>query len=71
MLFHPAIRCIKELIAQGKIGKLQYVYSHRLNLGTVRTEENILWSFAPHDVSIFQDLIGALPLEGWRNCSTR
>jgi UDP-2-acetamido-3-amino-2,3-dideoxy-glucuronate N-acetyltransferase len=63
LLFHPAIRKIKELVDGGKIGKLQYLYSNRLNLGTVRTEENILWSFAPHDISIFQHLIGDLPRE--------
>jgi UDP-2-acetamido-3-amino-2,3-dideoxy-glucuronate N-acetyltransferase len=61
LLFHPAIRKMKELVQAGKIGKPQYLYSNRLNLGTVRTEENILWSFAPHDISIFQDLIGAAP----------
>ena len=63
LLFHPAIRKIKALIDDGKIGKLQYIYSNRLNLGTVRTEENILWSFAPHDISIFQYLVGYLPTE--------
>jgi UDP-2-acetamido-3-amino-2,3-dideoxy-glucuronate N-acetyltransferase len=63
LLFHPAIRRIRELVAAGKIGKLEYLYSNRLNLGTVRTEENILWSFAPHDISIFQYLIGAAPLD--------
>jgi UDP-2-acetamido-3-amino-2,3-dideoxy-glucuronate N-acetyltransferase len=63
LLFHPAMRRIKQLIAEGKIGKLEYIYSNRLNLGTVRTEENILWSFAPHDISIFQYLIGAMPTE--------
>lgn len=61
MLFHPAIARIRELLSEGKIGKLQYLYSNRLNLGAVRTEENILWSFAPHDVSIFQHLIGRIP----------
>ena len=63
LLFHPAIRKIKELIDCGKIGRLQYLYSNRLNLGTVRTEENILWSFAPHDISIFQYLINDKPIE--------
>lgn len=63
LLFHPAIRRMGELISAGKLGKLQYLYSNRLNLGTVRTEENILWSFAPHDISIFQYLIGAKPVE--------
>jgi len=63
LLFHPAINKIKELIESGKIGKLQYIYSNRLNLGTVRSEENILWSFAPHDISIFQYLIGDFPYD--------
>lgn len=65
LLFHPAIRKIGEIIRGGqdsKIGRLQYLYSNRLNLGTVRTEENILWSFAPHDISIFQYWIGKRPL---------
>lgn len=61
LLFHPAIRKIKELIDTDKIGKLQYIYSNRLNLGTVRTEENSLWSFAPHDISIFKYFTGANP----------
>jgi UDP-2-acetamido-3-amino-2,3-dideoxy-glucuronate N-acetyltransferase len=63
LLFHPAIIKIKELIDSGKIGKLEYIYSNRLNLGTVRTEENILWSFAPHDISIFEYFIGSNPTE--------
>ncbi|MFA6980561.1 MAG: Gfo/Idh/MocA family oxidoreductase [Ignavibacteriaceae bacterium] len=54
LLFHPAILKIKEDIDAGKLGNLQYVYSNRLNLGTIRSEENILWSFAPHDISIIQ-----------------
>lgn len=62
LLFHPAIRKLRELIDAGKIGRLQYLYSNRLNLGTVRTEENILWSFAPHDISIFQFLVGTRPI---------
>lgn len=62
LLYHPAILKIKELIKKGKIGKLQYIYSNRLNLGTIRSEENILWSFAPHDVSVIQYLLGRKPL---------
>jgi len=63
LLFHPAIRKMKELMKSGKIGRLEYIYSNRLNLGAVRTEENILWSFAPHDISIFQYFIGEMPIE--------
>ncbi len=58
LLFHPAIRKIKELIDNDKIGKLHYIYSNRLNLGTVRTEENVFWSLAPHDVSILDYFVG-------------
>jgi len=61
LLFHPAIQKIKELIKSGKIGTLQYIYSNRLNLGTVRTEENVFWSFAPHDISIFQYFTESYP----------
>jgi len=61
LLFHPAIQRIKELIDAGKIGILQYMYSNRLNLGTVRTEENVFWSFAPHDISIFQFFTDSYP----------
>lgn len=59
LLFHPAIQKIKEIIHSGLIGELQYVYSNRLNLGVVRTTENVFWSLAPHDISIFNDLINA------------
>lgn len=58
LLFHPAIKKIKKIIDSGKIGQLFYIYSTRLNLGTVRTEENVFWSFAPHDISILNYFIG-------------
>ena len=61
MLFHPAIKKIKSLIDKGSIGKIQYIYSNRLNLGTVRTEENVFWSFAPHDISLFQYFTDSFP----------
>ena len=63
LLFHPAIQMIKSLIDEGKIGKLQYIYSNRLNLGQVRTEENVFWSLAPHDISIFQYFTNIFPEE--------
>ncbi len=61
LLFHPAVIKIKSMIRQGDIGNLQYLYSNRLNLGKVRTEENVFWSFAPHDIAIFQYLTGSTP----------
>ena len=50
--YHPAVAKIKAMIDDGELGRVLYIYSNRLNLGKVRTEENILWSFGPHDVSI-------------------
>ena len=61
LLYHPAVVKLKNLVDAGKIGRLQYIYSNRLNFGTVRTEENILWSFAPHDISVIQYLTGSNP----------
>jgi len=63
LLFHPAIRKIKAVLDSGKLGQLYYVYSTRLNLGTVRTEENVFWSFAPHDISVLDYLIGSPPIK--------
>ena len=59
--YHPAIRKLKELVEAGELGEIHYVYSNRLNLGKVRQEENILWSFAPHDISVILLLVGAMP----------
>jgi UDP-2-acetamido-3-amino-2,3-dideoxy-glucuronate N-acetyltransferase len=59
--YHPAIRKLKELVDRGDLGRIHYLYSNRLNLGKVRKEENILWSFAPHDLSVLLLLVGALP----------
>ncbi len=59
LLFHPAIKRMKELIDGGIIGKLRYLYSNRLNMGKVRTEEDVFWSFAPHDISVLNYLVGA------------
>ena len=61
LLFHPAIKKIKNIIDSGAIGNLQYMYSNRLNLGKVRTEENVFWSLAPHDIAIFQYFTDSFP----------
>jgi predicted dehydrogenase len=61
--YHPAIVRLLELVRNGELGKLQYIYSNRLSLGKVRREENILWSFAPHDVAIILRLMGAMPFQ--------
>lgn len=59
--YHPAIAKLKELIDKGELGKIQYIYSNRLNIGKIRTEENILWSFAPHDISVILFLLNESP----------
>jgi len=61
--YHPGILKLKELVDNGSLGKIQYVYSNRLNLGKFRTEENILWSFAPHDISVILHLLGERPVQ--------
>lgn len=61
--YHPGVQLLTKLVHEGALGKVQYVYSNRLSLGKIRREENILWSFAPHDVAVILRLYGALPLQ--------
>lgn len=61
--YHPAVLKLKELISAGALGKIQYIYSNRLNIGKLRTEENILWSFAPHDISVMLMLFEEEPVK--------
>ncbi len=63
--YHSAIIKIKEMLAQGELGRLQYIYSNRLALGKFRREENILWSFAPHDISVILSLVHEEPDSVW------
>jgi len=59
--YHPAVKKLKELIVGGSLGRVEYIYSNRLNMGKIRSEENILWSFAPHDISVLLALLGEEP----------
>jgi UDP-2-acetamido-3-amino-2,3-dideoxy-glucuronate N-acetyltransferase len=59
--YHPAVTKLKELIISGELGRIEYIYSNRLNIGRLRTEENILWSFAPHDISVIMMLLKEEP----------
>ena len=61
--YHPAVIKLKELISAGELGKIQYIYSSRLNIGKLRTEEDILWSFAPHDISVILMLLDEQPVK--------
>ena len=62
LLFHPAFQKMKQIIDDGKIGEIQYIYSNRLNLGTFRSNENVFWSFAPHDISLFKYFLNQDPI---------
>lgn len=59
--YHPAFLRLRDLVRGGELGQLRYVYSNRLNLGKIRREEDALWSFAPHDISMILGLIGSEP----------
>ncbi len=61
--YHPAVVKLKELVSSGELGNVEYIYSNRLNLGKIRSEENILWSFAPHDISIMLWLTESMPVQ--------
>ncbi len=59
--YHPACVKLVQLVRAGELGKVCYLYSNRLSLGKVRREENILWSFAPHDVALMNRIVGVMP----------
>ncbi len=59
--YHPIFLHLKKLVQEGKFGRIRHIYSSRLNLGVLRTEENVLWSFAPHDISMILSLMGRAP----------
>ena len=63
LLYHPAVQYMKKMVTDGTIGDLLYVYCQRVNLGKVRKDENALWSFAPHDLSVILHLLDAEPLD--------
>lgn len=62
LLYHPAFIALKKMVDSGIIGNLRYIYSNRLSLGKLRKEEDALWSFAPHDISMILSLIGDEPI---------
>ncbi len=59
--YHPAFAALRDAVRANALGPLRYIYSHRLSLGKIRREENALWSFAPHDISMILALVGAMP----------
>jgi len=61
LVYHPAVRYLHDLVSRGELGDIHYLYAQRVNLGKVRSEENALWSFAPHDLSVIDLLLGQHP----------
>lgn len=61
--YHPGIKKLIDLIQSDVLGKIHYIYSNRLSLGKIRREENILWSFAPHDIAIILRIMGKMPFQ--------
>ena len=59
--YHPIFKTIREYVGESKIGEINYIYSNRLSFGKVRTEEDVIWSFAPHDISMILSLTGQEP----------
>lgn len=62
LIYHPAVERLRELVRTGELGKVFYLYGLRVNLGQVRKDENALWSFGPHDVSVALYLLGEHPI---------
>lgn len=61
--YHPVVNRLKAMIDAGDLGNVYYIYSQRLNLGTVREDENAMWNFAPHDISSILYLLGKKPVD--------
>lgn len=61
--YHPAFLKLKDMVLGGDLGEVRYIYSNRLSLGKIRREENSLWSFAPHDISMILSLVGDEPTQ--------
>ena len=62
LVFHAAVERLRTLVQGGELGKIFYLYGLRVNLGQVRQDENALWSFGPHDVSVALHLLGEAPV---------
>lgn len=61
--FHPAFETLERLIAEGELGEVKYIHSHRLGLGKFHTENDALWDLAPHDLSMILAITGSTPIK--------
>jgi len=62
LVFHPAVEHLRALVRSGEMGTVYYLYGLRVNLGQVRADENALWSFGPHDVSVALYILDEAPV---------
>jgi predicted dehydrogenase len=62
LIYHPVVDRLKEMIASEELGRIHYIYTQRVNLGVIRQDENALWSFAPHDLSVILKLLNERPV---------
>ncbi len=65
LIYHPAIVKLKEIVESGELGEIYYLYSQRVSLGRIATDENAMWSLAPHDISIILYLLNEVPTSVW------
>ena len=65
LLYHPGVRKLKELVVSGELGEVLCIYGNRQNLGTIRKDENALWSLGVHDLSVILHLVDEEPSEAW------
>jgi predicted dehydrogenase len=61
--YHPVVRRLKSMILSREFGDIYYIYTQRVNLGRIRGDENALWSFAPHDLSLILYLLEMEPID--------
>ncbi len=63
LLYHPVVQKLKEMISKGELVDVLYLYTRRVNLGRIRSDENVMWSLAPHDISVANYLIPENPVK--------
>jgi predicted dehydrogenase len=62
LVFHPAVERMREIVASGELGAIHTIRATRANMGRHRRDENVLWSFGPHDLSMLDFILGAQPV---------
>jgi predicted dehydrogenase len=65
--YNAAVRKLREVVQGGELGRVYYLDSARLNLGLYQSDVNVIWDLGPHDVSIFNYILGAAPasVQAW------